>query len=61
MTYKDIAVRNEIRLREKCERLEVLLANAITILEEQQVFDTHKRLLQEFGLTEKEYKHIMGD
>lgn len=42
------------------ERLGTLLYNAITCLEEEQIFDTHERLLSYLGMTEKEYIRIMG-
>lgn len=42
------------------ERLWTLLYNTITCLEEQQVFDTHERLLNYLGMTENEYIRVMG-
>lgn len=45
----------------KQQRYAILLYNAITALEEEQVFDTHKRKLDYLGMTEKEYKDIMGE
>lgn len=63
MNYKDIAVKNEQRLKQKNERLKILLYNAIVKLEDENnadVFeDVHEYLLDELGMTEKEYKEIM--
>lgn len=63
MTYKDIAVINERRLKQKNERLKILLYNAIVKLEDENnadIFeDVHEYLLDELGMTEKEYKEIM--
>ena len=63
MNYKDIAVKNEQRLKQKNERLKILLYNAIVILEDENnadVFeDVHEYLLDELGMTEEEYKEIM--
>ena len=63
MTYKDIAVINERRLKQKNERLNILLYNAIVKLEDENnadVFeDVHEYLLDELGMTEEEYKEIM--
>lgn len=63
MTYKDIAVINERRLKQKNERLKILLYNAIVKLEDENnadVFeDVHEYLLDELGMTEEEYKEIM--
>lgn len=42
------------------ERLKTLLYNTIVCLEEEQIFDTHERLLQYLDMTEKEYNEIMG-
>ena len=63
MNYKDIAVKNERRLKQKNERLKILLYNAIVKLEDENnadVFeDVHEYLLDELGMTEEEYKEIM--
>ena len=63
MTYNDIAVKNEQRLKQKNERLKILLYNAIVKLEDENnadIFeDVHEYLLDELGMTEKEYKEIM--
>ena len=65
MTYKDIAVKNEQRLKQKNERLKILLYNAIVKLEDENnadIFeDVHEYLLDELGMTEKEYKEIMEE
>lgn len=58
MNYKDIAVKNEQKLRTKCKRLEILLCNAIIMLSEQ--YSTPV-LLEQLGMTENEYFKIMGD
>lgn len=56
MNYKDIAVKNEHRLKQKNLRLTTLLYNAIVLLEEQY----NPLLIQEhLGMTEEEYKEIM--
>lgn len=63
MNYKDIAVINERRLKQKNERLKILLYNAIVKLEDENnadIFeDVHEYLLDELGMTEEEYKEIM--
>lgn len=63
MNYKDIAVINERRLKQKNLRLTTLLYNAIVKLEDENnadVFeDVHEYLLDELGMTEEEYKEIM--
>ena len=63
MNYKDIAVKNEQRLKQKNERLKILLYNAIVKLEDENnadIFeDVHEYLLAELGMTEEEYKEIM--
>ena len=63
MNYKDIAVINERRLKQKNERLKILLYNSIVKLEDENnadVFeDVHEYLLDELGMTEEEYKEIM--
>ena len=65
MTYKDIAVKNEQRLKQKNERLKILLYNAIVKLEDENnadIFeDVHEYLLDELGMTEEEYKEIMEE
>ena len=65
MNYKDIAVKNEQRLKQKNLRLTTLLYNAIVKLEDENnadVFeDVHEYLLDELGMTEKEYKEIMEE
>ena len=63
MNYKDIAVKNEQRLKQKNERLKILLYNAIVKLEDENnadIFeDVHEYLLDALGMTEEEYKEIM--
>lgn len=63
MNYKDIAVINEQRLKQKNERLKILLYNAIVKLEDENnadiYEDVHEYLLDELGMTEEEYKEIM--
>lgn len=46
---------------EKQKRYMILLYNTIIALEEEQVFDTHKRMLDYLDMSEKEYKEIMGN
>ena len=63
MNYKDIAVKNEQRLKQENERLKTMLFNAIILLEDinnADIFeDVHEYLLNELGMTEEEYKEIM--
>lgn len=63
MNYKEIAVKNEQRLKQQNERLKTMLFNAIILLEDinnADIFeDVHECLLDELGMTEEEYKEIM--
>lgn len=63
MNYKDIAVKNEQRLKQENKRLKTLLHNAIVKLEDENnadIFeDVHEYLLDELGMTEEEYEEIM--
>lgn len=57
MNYKDIAVKNEQRLKQKNLRWATLLYNAVVLLEEQ--YDP--RILQEeLGMTQAEYNSLMN-
>ena len=57
MNYKDIAVINERRLKQKNLRWATLLYNAVVLLEEQ--YDP--RILQEeLGMTQAEYNSLMN-
>ena len=57
MNYKDIAVKNEQRLKQKNLRWATLLYNAVVLLEEQ--YDPH--ILQEqLGMTQAEYISLMN-
>ena len=57
MTYKDIAVKNEQRLKQKNLRWATLLYNAIVLLEEQY----NPLVIQEhLGMTQSEYNSIMN-
>ena len=57
MNYKDIAVINEQRLKQKNLRWATLLYNAVVLLEEQ--YDPH--ILQEqLGMTQAEYNSLMN-
>ena len=58
-----IAMLNKQRSKavEKQERYMILLYNAIIALEEEQVFDTHKRMLDYLNMSEKEYEEIVGN
>ena len=59
MDYKQIALIKEQKLEKENNRLKVLLFNAIVYLE--QDFDDKEQLLEELGMTKKEYKEIMGE
>lgn len=59
MDYKQIALIKEQKLEKDNNRLKVLLFNAIVYLE--QDFDDKEQLLEELGMTKKEYKEIMGE
>lgn len=61
MDYKQVAVYKERRLLEKVDRLKVLLYNCIVAFEEEQTFDTKDTMLKYLGMSEKEYKEIMGE
>lgn len=50
-----------VETQDKKARFRILLANAITCLEEEQTFDTHDRLLDYLGMTQEEYNEIMGE
>lgn len=57
MTYKDIAVKNEQKLKQKNLRWATLLYNALILLEEQY----NPLVLQEhLGMTQAEYNSIMN-
>lgn len=57
MTYKDIAVINERRLKQKNLRLTTLLYNAVVLLEEQY---NPLQLQEELGMTQAEYNSLMN-
>ena len=57
MNYKDIAVINERRLKQKNLRWATLLYNAVVLLEEQ--YDPHI-LQEELGMTQAEYNSLMN-
>lgn len=57
MTYKDIAVINERRLKQKNLRWATLLYNAVVLLEEQ--YDP-LQLQKELGMTQAEYNSLMN-
>ena len=59
MDYKQIALIKEQKLEKDNNRLKVLLFNTIVYLE--QDFDDKEQLLEELGMTKKEYKEIMGE
>lgn len=50
-----------VETQNKCERLSHLLWNALSCIEEEQIFDTHERMLDWLAMTEKEYNEIMGE
>lgn len=57
MNYKDIAVKNEQRLKQKNLRWATLLYNAVVLLEEQ--YDP-LQLQEELGMTQAEYNSLMN-
>ena len=57
MNYKDIAVINERRLKQKNLRWATLLYNAVVLLEEQ--YDP-LQLQKELGMTQAEYNSLMN-
>lgn len=57
MNYKDIAVKNEQRLKQKNLRWATLLYNAVVLLEEQ--YDT-PQLQEQLGMTQAEYNSLMN-
>ena len=57
MNYKDIAVINERRLKQKNLRWTTLLYNAVVLLEEQ--YDPHI-LREQLGMTQAEYNSLMN-
>lgn len=64
MNYKDIAVKNEQRLKQENQRLKDLLHNAICFMEETQSNygtdeEVFEYILDYLGMTEEEYKEIM--
>ena len=65
MTYKDIAVKNEQRLKQENQRLKDLLRNAICFMEETQSNygtddEVFEYVLDYLGMEVKEYKEIMN-
>ena len=57
MTYKDTAVKNERRLKQKNLRWATLLYNAVVLLEEQY---NPLQLQKELGMTQAEYNSLMN-
>ena len=57
MTYKDVSVYNERKLRKTNLRLTTLLYNAIVLLEEQY---NPFLVIENLGMTQQEYNDIMG-
>lgn len=57
MNYKDIAVKNEQRLKQKNLRWATLLYNAVVLLEEQ--YDP-LQLQKELGMTQAEHNSLMN-
>lgn len=49
-----------VETQNKCERLKILLINALTILEEEG-FGGGSFAVEQLGMTEKEYNEIMGE
>lgn len=58
MDYKQVAVYKERQLKQKTNRLTILLYNAIVLLEDSDY--EHDTILTALGLTEKEHKEIMN-
>ena len=56
MNYKDIAVKNEQRLKQKNLRWATLLYNALVLLEEQYA---PLQLQEQLGMTQAEYNSLM--
>lgn len=67
MDYKQIAVKNENKLKNENARLKTLLYNALDLLKTQLGIDEvsvsieDTELLEELGMTKKEYNKIMGE
>lgn len=67
MDYRQIAVRNENRLRNENERLKTLLYNALSLLKDNFGIDDtvtkveNTDLLDELGMTPEEYDKIMEE
>lgn len=61
MNYKDIAVKNEQRLKQQNERLKILLYNTFTVLYDYCMIeiDDIEFLRDKIGITDEEYKEIM--
>jgi hypothetical protein len=57
MTYKDVSVYNERKLRKTNLRLTTLLYNALVLLEEQY---NPFLIIENLGMTQQEYNDIMG-
>ena len=57
MNHKDIAVKNEQRLKQKNLRWTTLLYNTLILLEEQY---NPLQLQEHLGITNEEYKEIMN-
>ena len=57
MDYKQIAVIKERKLAQENERLKTLLYNALVLLNE----TNNSSILDDLGMTEKEYNKIMGE
>ena len=62
MNYKDMAVINEKKLKEKNERLKVLLYNAMVFISEELCEDDEQKWFENMlGMTKEEYKEIMEE
>ena len=57
MDYTQIAVIKERKLAQENERLKILLYNALVLLNE----TNNTYILDDLGMTKKEYKKIMGE
>lgn len=58
MNYKDIAVKQEQKLKQQNARLKTLLCNALILLEEQY---NPFLIIENLGMTQKEYNDVMGE
>ena len=63
MNYREVAMLNEQRLREKCEKYETYIYNMLTIIQERELFDDkelRQYAIREIGISTREFNKIMG-